>query len=66
MQTVKFDILQSVAKQRNTNLPQEKLREGMIHRAEFTNYQTFQPLVNKIIMPLQLELVGLLVVVKLI
>ena len=49
MQTVKFDILQSVAKQRNTNLPQEKLREGMIHRAEFTNYQRFQPLVNKII-----------------
>ena len=34
--------------------------------AELTNYQRIQPLVNKSIMPLQLELVSLQVVLKLI
>ena len=60
----RLDTLQSVAKQRNSNLPQEMTREGIMHRGELTNYQRIQPLANKIIMHLRLELVSLKVVVK--
>ena len=57
-------FLQSVAKQRNSNLPQEMTREGIMHGGELTNYQRIQPLANKIIMHLRLESVSLKVVVK--
>ena len=66
MQVARLDILQSVAKQSNANFPQEMLREGTIHSAELTDYHMIQPLVNKSIMPLKLELVSLQVVVNLI
>ena len=66
MHAARLDILQSVAKQRNANLLQEMMREGIIHRVEPINYQRIQPLANKIITHLQLESVSLQVVVKLI
>ena len=64
MHAARLDILLSVAKQRNTNLPKEMTREGIIHGGELTNYERIQPLANKIIMHLRLELVRLQVVVK--
>ena len=64
MHAVRLDILQSVAKQRNANLSQEMASEGIMYGEELTNYQKIQPLANKIIMHLQLELVSLQVVVK--
>ena len=64
MHAARLDILQSVAKHRNANLPQGMMRERIIHGGELTNYQRMQPLANKITMHLQLELVSLQVVVK--
>ena len=66
MHVARLDILQSVAKQRNTNVSQGMTKEGIIHGVEPINYQRIKPLDNKIIMHLQLESVSLQVVVKLI
>lgn len=66
MHAARLDILQFVVKQRNANLLEKMMREGIIHEVEPINYQRIQPLASKIIMHLQLESVSLQVVVKLI
>ena len=58
----KLDILLSVAKVRNANLQLEILNQGKPQGAEHISCQKIQPLVHKIIMLLQLELVSLEVV----